>query len=138
MNLAYQKTLRRDTADLIALAPVVKEFLERHGAARPAIFKVQLALEEMILNLINHGTGSATGRIDVGVEVGPERIVVVIEDDGDPFDIRSAPEFDTSRPLDERRAGGMGIQLMRGMMDEIHYERVQSRNRLRLVINTSC
>jgi serine/threonine-protein kinase RsbW len=134
MSAAFQKALGKNVADVVALGSEVKDFLERSGASGRAIFKVRLALEEMILNLIDHATGSATQRIDVRVEVEPERVVVVIEDDGDPFDIRSAPEFDKSRPLEERRPRGMGIQLVRSLMDEIHYERLHSRNRLRLTV----
>jgi serine/threonine-protein kinase RsbW len=134
MTGTIHKTLHKNVAEVAALGLEVKDFLERNGASGRAVFKVRLALEEMLLNLIDHATGSATGRIDVRVDAEADSIVIVIEDDGDPFDIRSAPEFDKSRTLAERQSGGMGIQLMRGLMDEIHYERLPSRNRLRLVV----
>jgi serine/threonine-protein kinase RsbW len=134
MSTAFHKTLGKDVADVVALGSEVKEFLERSGASERAIFKVRLALEEMLLNLIEHATGSRTQRIDVRVDVEPERVVIVIEDDGDPFDIRSAPEFDKSRPLEERQPRGMGIQLVRSLIDEMHYERLHSRNHLRLTV----
>jgi anti-sigma regulatory factor (Ser/Thr protein kinase) len=135
MSAAFHKTLGRNVAEAVTLGSEVKEFLERSGASGRAIYKVRLALEEMVLNLIDHATGSLTQRIDVRVDVEPERVVIVIEDDGDPFDIRSAPEFDKSRPLEERRPRGMGIQLVRSLADEIHYERLHSRNRLRLTVS---
>jgi anti-sigma regulatory factor (Ser/Thr protein kinase) len=134
MSATFHKSLGKDVADVVALGSEVKDFLERSGAPGRAVFKVRLALEEMLLNLIDHATGSLTQRVDVRVDVEPERVVVVIEDDADPFDIRSAPEFDKSRPLEERRPRGMGIQLVRSLTDEIHYERLHSRNRLRLVV----
>jgi anti-sigma regulatory factor (Ser/Thr protein kinase) len=134
MNATFQKSLRQDVADVMALGPEVNAFLERHGASKEAVFKVRLALEEMLLNLIDHATGSVTQCIAVQVDIEADRIVIVIEDDSDPFDIRSAPAFDKSRPLEERRPRGMGIQLVRSLMDEISYERLPSRNRLRLVV----
>jgi anti-sigma regulatory factor (Ser/Thr protein kinase) len=134
MSTTLHKTLRADVADLIALGPEVEAFLGRHAVPSQAVVKVRVALEEMILNLINHATGLAGSLIDVRLEVEPGRVVVLIEDDGDPFDPRSAPAFDTTQPLEERRAGGMGIQLVRGFVTEMHYERLSGRNRLRLAI----
>ena len=84
MSAAFHKTLGRNVAEAVTLGSEVKEFLERSGASGRAIYKVRLALEEMVLNLIDHATGSLTQRIDVRVDVEPERVVIVIEDDGDP------------------------------------------------------
>ena len=134
MSTTLHKTLRPDVADLIALGPEVEAFLGRHGVPSHAVMKVRVALEEMILNLINHATGLDGSLIDVRLEAEPGRVVALIEDEGDPFDPRSAPEFDTTQPLEERRPGGMGIQLMRSLVAEMHYERLSGRNRLRLVI----
>jgi anti-sigma regulatory factor (Ser/Thr protein kinase) len=121
---------------VIALGQEANAFLQQHCASSQALFKVRLALEEMLLNLIDHATGSVTPHIDVQVSIEPERVVIVIEDDCKPFDIRTAPAFDQSRPLEDRPPGGMGIHLVRSLMDEISYERVSSRNRLRLVVLT--
>jgi serine/threonine-protein kinase RsbW len=134
MSDPFHKSLNKDVGDLIALAPEVEDFLARRGVAAGAVIKVRVALEEIILNLIKHATGSASRRIDVGLEVEAGRVVLVIEDDGAPFDPRSAPEFDRDRPLEARRPGGMGLQVVRSLADEIHYERLPARNRLRLVV----
>jgi serine/threonine-protein kinase RsbW len=134
MSTTLHKTLRPDVADLIALGPEVEAFLGRHGVPSHAVMKVRVALEEMILNLINHATGLAGSPIDVRLEAEPGRVIVWIEDEGDPFDPRSVPQFDTTQPLEARRAGGMGIALVRGFVSEMHYERLSGRNRLRLVI----
>jgi anti-sigma regulatory factor (Ser/Thr protein kinase) len=134
MSATFHKALRADVADLIALGPEVEDFLARRAVPSAAVAKVRVALEEMILNLINHATGLGDSLIDVRLEAGPGRVVVVIEDEGDPFDPRSAAPLDTSQPLEQRRAGGMGIQLVRGFAAEMNYERIAARNRLRLVI----
>ena len=134
MSPTLHKTLRADVADLVALGPEVEALLGRHGVPSNAVNKVRVVIEEMILNLINHATGLAGSLIDVRLEAVPGRVVILIEDEGDPFDPRSAPEFDTTQPLEERRAGGMGIQLVRGFVAEMQYERLSGRNRLRLVI----
>ena len=134
MSATLHKTLHVNVADLIALGPEVEDFLARQGVPSETVVKVRVVLEEMILNLINHATGLDGSLIDVRLEAEPGRVVALIEDEGDPFDPRSAPEFDTTQPLEERRPGGMGIQLMRSLVAEMHYERLSGRNRLRLVI----
>lgn len=53
-------------------------------------------------------------------------------DNGQPFDPSAAPEADTSLPLDQRDPGGLGIRLIRRMMDRVEYQRVAGENRLQL------
>jgi serine/threonine-protein kinase RsbW len=134
MSATFHKALPAEVAALIALGPEVEDFLGRHGVAPQTVAKVLVVLEEAILNLINHATGLAGSPIDVRLEAEPGRVVLLIEDVGDPFDPRSAPAPDPHRPLEERRAGGMGIQLVRSYAAEVQYERLPGRNRLRLVI----
>src|SRR5262249_2540441 len=101
---------------------------------RALSFKVRLVLEELVLNLIEHAVGSATNRIDVRLELEPGRVVLVLEDDGAPFDPRSAPPFDKTKPLEERGPRGMGLQVARSTAEGIPYAGRARRNRLRVVI----
>jgi anti-sigma regulatory factor (Ser/Thr protein kinase) len=134
MNGTLQKPLRKAAGELIALLPEAECFLKQHGASARATSRVLIVLEEMILNLVKYSTDSATSDIDVRLEVADDRVVVEIADDGAPFDPREAPEFDKTKPLEERRAGGMGIQIVRTLAREMVYERVGDRNRLRVVV----
>jgi serine/threonine-protein kinase RsbW len=134
MSDTFQKTLTKAEADLIALLPEAEAFLKRHGASAGATSRVLIVLEEMILNLVKYATASATPDVEVRLEVADDRVVVQIADDGAPFDPRGAPEFDKTKPLEERRPGGMGIQIVRNLAREIHYERLAGRNHLRLVL----
>jgi anti-sigma regulatory factor (Ser/Thr protein kinase) len=131
VTTTLQKSLNNDVGDLIALAPEVENFLAQHGVSSDARVRILTALEEIILNLIKH---SATRQIDVRLDIEAERVVVLIEDDSAPFDPRSAPEFDRDRSLDERRAGGMGLQMVRSLVNELEYEHLAGRNRLRLAV----
>jgi len=134
MERVLRKSLDRNLPALIELASEVQTFLAGAGIGAPAQFKVQLGLEEAIRNLIEHGAEARTGRIEVAIEPGPGRVVIVLEDDGRPYDPRSAPAYDPSRPLAEREPNGMGVHLLRNFMEEIHYEREGAINRLRLVV----
>jgi anti-sigma regulatory factor (Ser/Thr protein kinase) len=130
----FHRTLSRTVEHYVPIAGEVERFCAEHGVPRPAIFKVRLFLEEMVLNLIDHAVGSATDRIDVRIEVEPGRVVLVLEDDSNPFDPRSAPAFDRDRPLEARSSRGMGIHLVRSMADDVAYERIDGRNQLRVVV----
>jgi anti-sigma regulatory factor (Ser/Thr protein kinase) len=116
------------------VAAEVETFCAASGLPAAAGSRVRVVLEELVLNLIDHATGWATGRIGVRIEVGPERVEVEVEDDAAPFDPRSAPAFDPARPLGERGPRGMGIHLVRSLAEGIEYERAGGRNRLRVTI----
>jgi serine/threonine-protein kinase RsbW len=129
-----QRTLSRNLTDYLAVAGEVEQFCADNRLPRAVSFKVRLVLEELVLNLIEHAVGSATDRIDLRLELEPGGIVLALEDDGAPFDPRSAPPFDKTRPLEERGPRGMGIHLVRSMAASIAYERIGSRNRLQVVV----
>jgi anti-sigma regulatory factor (Ser/Thr protein kinase) len=134
MPPTFQRTFSRNVGDYVAVAGEVERFCAENRLPDAVSFKVSLVLEELVLNLIDHAVGSATDRLDVRIEREPGQVVLVLEDDGVPFDPRSAPAFDKAKPLEERRPRGMGIQLVRSVTKDISYERVGSRNRLRVAI----
>jgi anti-sigma regulatory factor (Ser/Thr protein kinase) len=134
MPPTYQRTLSRNVSDYLVVAGEVEKFCAEHDLPPAVSFKVHLVLEELVLNLIDHGVGSATDRVDVHIDLEPGRVVLVLEDDGAPFDPRSAPVFDKAKPLEERGPRGMGIHLVRSITEEIAYERIDSRNHLRVAI----
>jgi anti-sigma regulatory factor (Ser/Thr protein kinase) len=134
MPPSLQRSFSRNIPDYLAVAGAVEEFCQTHGLPNPVLFKVRLVLEELVLNLIDHATGSQTNRIDLLVDLEPSRIVLLLEDDGNPFDPRSAPVFDKMKPLEERGPRGMGIHLVRSMTEEMTYDHAGARNRLRVVI----
>jgi serine/threonine-protein kinase RsbW len=134
MPFVLQKSLDKSLPALVGLAAEAQAFLTESGVREPVVFKVQLALEETVRNLIEHSADSLTDRFQVSLEVGSDQVVIVLEDDGPPFDPDSAPAFDPSQPLEARVPHGMGVHLLRHFMEEIHYERLGAKNRLRLVV----
>lgn len=113
------------------LEPQVEAFLaEQRIDGRPA-FVVRMVVEEIVRNLIEHTPPyAADEEVDVRLDVDAESVRVVIEDERPPFDPFAAPELDVDAPLEDRRAGGMGLHLVRNLTDELTYERDGDRNRL--------
>jgi anti-sigma regulatory factor (Ser/Thr protein kinase) len=90
---------------------------------------LHVALEEHLANVISHGYAPGeTGRIVVRFGLEASFLRIEVEDDGRPFNLKEAPEVDTSLPLDEKPMGGLGIHMIRKSVDELDYQRVGGRN----------
>lgn len=91
---------------------------------------INLALEETVSNIIYYGYEENTQkpRIDVDFDVKEGALVLKIQDDAKPFNLLEAPEPDLDIPFEEREIGGMGIHLIRTVMDEVEYARVEGKN----------
>ena len=91
-------------------------------------------LDELLSNIISYAfDDDADHEIDIRVELAGPRLSITIADDGTPFDPFALPDPDTTLPLDERSVGGLGIHLVRKVMDEASYERVGPNNVVTLV-----
>jgi serine/threonine-protein kinase RsbW len=114
-------SLCADLGDLAA----VREFVARVGAdlglTAELIYDLQLAVDEACANVINHGYGGQAGRIDVTVEPVKEGVQVVVRDWGGAFDPHRVPTPDVKAPLEERLLGGLGLFLMRKVMDDVNF-----------------
>ena len=114
--------------DISAIPPLL-EWIEQRcrndGLADDVTFKMTLVLEEAVTNVINYGFADLPPPhvIRVRLEIGRERIVAEVVDNGRPFDPLARPDPDLLRPLEERQPGGLGIHLMRRMTDRIEYRR---------------
>jgi serine/threonine-protein kinase RsbW len=123
--------LRNDPAEIERLAPEVEGFGARHELPPATIFALNLALEEVVTNIIAYGYDDGAAHvIDVELRVLDGTVTTTVEDDGRPFDPLAAPEPDVAAPLEEREIGGVGVLLVRRLMDEVTYARSQGRNRL--------
>jgi anti-sigma regulatory factor (Ser/Thr protein kinase) len=103
------------------------------GITGPQADAVHVALDEILSNTVRSGfTAGRVGRIDVRFDFVDGNLDILLVDDGMAFDPLSRPAPDTAAPLDLRPVGGLGIHLVRQLMDHVEYERREERNRLRL------
>ena len=112
------------------------EFSSAHGLTRNDTWPFHVALDEILSNIVKYGrpAGEGDGRVEVHLDLQTEEALeMVILDDSAPFDPLEAEGPDTGLGVEERDIGGLGIEIVRRLMDTIEYERVDERqNRLTL------
>ena len=106
------------------------------GVSPAVTWPVEVSLDEVLANVVRHGLegrgDAARVELEIRLDAGdPPRCELRVEDDGPEFDPLGKAAPDTALGLDERPIGGLGIELVRRLMDEVHYERRDGRNRLR-------
>jgi sigma-B regulation protein RsbU (phosphoserine phosphatase) len=117
--------------------PQLSEFVE--GVAEELQFNMEdtmslnLALEEAVVNVMNYAYPKGTvGTVTIDAEASDERLKFVITDQGAPFDPTAKEDADITLSVEDRPIGGLGIFLVRQLMDSINYERVNGCNVLTL------
>jgi anti-sigma regulatory factor (Ser/Thr protein kinase) len=125
--------LNADVAELERLTGWLDAFCERHQIPEEAHYHLNIAVEELVLNAIKHGHCSPTqGAIEVGLRLSGQELHIRITDTGIPFNPLNVPPPDLTRSLADRPIGGLGIHLVRSLMNSIEYEREGGENRVRL------
>ena len=107
------------------------------GLSKAVTWPVEVSLDEVLANVVDHGlVGRGEARVEVEMRLDtatePPACELVVSDDGPAFDPLAVAEPDTAVGVEDRPIGGLGIALVRRLMDEVEYERRGERNRLRL------
>jgi serine/threonine-protein kinase RsbW len=127
-------TLRNDRAEITRLAEFVDAFCEPLAPTPKDILAVQLALEEIVTNVIDYGyTDGQPHTFTVELAAAGRRVTAVVTDDARAYDPLARAEVDITLSLEDRPIGGLGIHLAKKLMDSVHYERRDGRNILTLV-----
>ena len=125
--------LQNDVKQVKELIAFVKQVTERLGIGVKQAKQIRLAVEEAVVNVINYAyLPEITGNIDVQAISDGQWLKFVITDNGVAFDPTEKEKADTTLSAEDRPIGGMGILLVRELMDSINYERTDGKNVLTL------
>jgi serine/threonine-protein kinase RsbW len=114
-----------------AAASALDRFEAAHALDPEAAWPVHVALDEVLSNVVRHGTvGRQNLLIEVTFALAAGSLEVSVVDDGPEWDPMTLPPPDTAAPLEARRPGGLGMHLVRSLMDRVTYTRKDDRNRL--------
>jgi anti-sigma regulatory factor (Ser/Thr protein kinase) len=129
-------SITRGLEDLPRVMAAVDEFCESISASRQDAHSLRLAIEEAVSNVLQHGYGGLPRPVNLSMETTqPGRVRAVVTDRAPPFNPLSRPEVDTGQPLEERPIGGLGVHLVKKLMDAIHYERRDGQNILTMELS---
>lgn len=121
-------------SELAKVHAALEDFLGRHGISGRSAYHIQLALDELVTNVISYAYDDGQRHeIRLSLDMAAGAVRATLEDDGKPFNPLDKPAPDLHASLDERPVGGLGIYFARVTMDELTYERLDGKNILRLV-----
>ncbi len=131
--------ITNDMAEIPRVHELIQSVRCHHSISDDTAYSIALALDELLTNTISYGYEDARlHEIRIRLEVEGHVVAVTIEDDGSPFDPLTASEPDVQAPIEERRIGGLGIFLVRHLMDAMSYERREAMNILRIEKRIDC
>jgi serine/threonine-protein kinase RsbW len=114
-------SLFADRSQLAAIREFVEDVGRKLGLSDQAIYDVRLAVDEACSNVVGHAYGGQGGPIEVTLKPVEDGVQVLIHDWGQAFDPAAVPVPDVKAPLEQRPLGGLGLFLMRQMMDDIEF-----------------
>ena len=125
--------LKSQLSELTRVADAMARLGAEQHLPTDVVGELTLVLEEVISNIIRHGcAGREDRQISLALDLSSEAITVTVQDDGTSFNPLTHPEPDVTRPLEAREVGGLGIFLVRRLMDEVTYQRDGGQNVLRM------
>ncbi len=127
--ISKRLVLKNAISELRVLSSTVEKFCESNGFSDKVSQDMRLVLEEIFSNIVFYGfPDQDEHQISLTISLRDNSLVLEIEDDGIPFNLT---EYDTPNPeipFEERDSGGMGIPLVKVLVDEIEYFRKQKKN----------
>ena len=126
-----QQSFKRTLGSLEPLFQFIGDFAGRERLNEDAVFAVNLAIEELFTNMVKYGGGSDEVSVDLSV-CNHDLVIVMVHPGAGEFDPTEAGEMDADQPLSERVPGGIGLHLVRRVMDSVTYEHRDGAAHLRL------
>ena len=129
-NEKFQYTLKSFENDFKDFSKSFKDFCYAQKIDESKIFDMEVSLEELIVNSFSYG--NAKGKVTVQAEISEKELRVYVEDESPPFNLlREAPEPPKGN-LKDRKVGGLGIHLVKGLNDRVEYSGSKKGNRITL------
>ena len=125
--------LNNDIAEIPQLSAFIDTFAEEAGVDFSLTMSLNLAMEEAVVNVMEYAYPKGThGDVTISADMEGDDIVFVISDSGTAFDPTAKADVNVDLAVEDRPIGGLGIHLVRQIMDTIKYERIDGKNILTL------
>ena len=125
--------LANDISEISRLSEFIEELGDEFRLSPDITFNLNLVIEEAVVNIINYAYPKEEHEfIYLSARLNNDSIVMILTDTGKAFDPTMAPEADVTLSAEDRQIGGLGIFLIRQIMNEVRYERIEGKNVLTL------
>jgi len=129
LPMILKMTIKNHLSEIGQVKKRFNTFSEQYGISTPIRRKMNMVFDEMLNNIITHAYHDEDEHeIEIRVELSENRLTVSIADDGIPFNPIGVEAPDTELSLEERKIGGLGIHLVRNLMDKVSYQRRIDKN----------
>lgn len=120
---------------LLYIQGSVEELGVREAWPDSLTFKVNLVLEELGLNILSYGgAGDRVPEMEIVLISEDESLTIEVSDDGQPFNpLEDANQPNIGAEIEQRSIGGLGVHLVKTLMEDLTYERAEGKNRLKMV-----
>lgn len=130
-----ERVFPAEVAQLPEITGFIRTLAEKARLHPKKLPHLEVAVDEVVSNICNYAYVEPPGEILVKVLGEKDRLIVSFIDEGVPFDPLTLEEPDIKKGLFDRDVGGLGIFLVRRLMDEVHYKNEKGKNVLTLVLN---
>lgn len=132
------QTWRREFPGSLANIAEAAKWVDQTASAQELppekIYALRVCAEEILTNVVRHG-GLPSPQIELTIGLYPDRLDLVVEDNGVPFDVSASTPRRVGQPLEKANIGGLGIQLINSFADRLSYSRANDKNRVVLEFN---
>lgn len=127
-------SVEASTEHLAQVRDFVAAYAEHIGLTQKDISEIRLAVDEAYTNIIKHAyKGNPTKKVHIEIGSDSDQLWISLTDKGKSFDPNTYHEPDLMQRIKEKKRGGMGVYLIRKLMDQVQYNRKDHANEIRMV-----
>ena len=136
-SIGVHKEFKATESELFNVQNFVRNVLIKNKFDAKVIRQIDLVVEEIFVNIAKYAYSPNKGIIDISYEISddPKKLRVIIKDKGKEFNPLEKEEPDLDASVQERKIGGLGIYIVKNIVDDIKYQRVNDENVLEFIKN---
>ncbi|MDA8170532.1 MAG: ATP-binding protein [Nitrospiraceae bacterium] len=133
MKILRQKTIPARLEHLKESLELISSCARDQGFNQKKALEIELAAEEALVNIFTYAYKGKEGDVEIACKLDNDKFIIEIADSGEPYDVLSVADPDIRADITERQPGGLGVFLMKELMDDVRYAYKGNRNILRLI-----
>ena len=129
-----ERTLNLPATDenLNTVLNAVREEMEKADFSPKAVMQIEIAVEEIFVNICHYAYAPNTGDAEVKIAVSEDKLTITFTDSGKPYNPMEKPDPDVTLSAEERNIGGLGIYMVKNLADDCYYQYKDGKNILKV------